>query len=80
MCQGMDYTRPLNLSCGIWHQDPLSYEAGPPWIGLDRSIVANRCSIGLRSWKAKATPRTLCHVPQTIPELFLPCFHLAVVH
>ncbi len=71
-CQSMDSTRPLNVSCGIWHQDisktsfrsyKLQREASMDQICW--SSTSHRCSIG--NLETKATYSTLFHVPQIIP-------------
>uniref|UniRef100_A0AAY5KRQ4 vitamin-K-epoxide reductase (warfarin-sensitive) n=1 Tax=Esox lucius TaxID=8010 RepID=A0AAY5KRQ4_ESOLU len=69
-CQGMDSTRPLKLSCGIWHQfissRPFKSFTLPPWVvlvGPAHSIDAQS-----RIWRPGQHFCTVYHVPQIIPE------------
>ncbi len=58
--------------------DPLSlvsWEVGPPWIGLVCSSHPTdaRLDWDLGNSEAKSTPQTHCWAPKTIPEPFLLC-------
>ncbi len=79
--QGMDFTRPLNVSCGIWHQDISSRCLEDiVWWSLHGSDLLVQHNPSMLNWieiwgnlESKATLWTLCHLPQTIPEQTLQC-------
>ena len=92
--RGMDSTRPLKVSCGIWHHDASSRSFKSCKLrgeaSMDRtclSSTSHRCSIGLRSGEFGGQVNTLhskCHVPQTMPDQCglhtLSCWNRCITH